>query len=87
MPEELVEKEKASARRITQEKARQRKRKRENKKKKRQDKDVFDDIMDDHFSFIAGYTAGGAPFGTTWEEIGIDQSLSFEEKVKLYLEL
>ncbi|MEK5039115.1 hypothetical protein [Sporosarcina sp. FSL K6-3457] len=23
---------------------------------------------DDTFSFIAGYTEGGAPFGTTWEE-------------------
>jgi|GEM_PF-220393 len=23
---------------------------------------------DDHFAFIAGYTAGGVPFGTTWEE-------------------
>ncbi len=23
---------------------------------------------DDNFSFIAGFTSGGAPYGTTWEE-------------------
>ena len=24
---------------------------------------------DDNFSFIAGYTSGGAPYGVTWEEM------------------
>ncbi len=24
--------------------------------------------QDDHFSFIAGYTSGGAPFGISWDE-------------------
>lgn len=36
---------------------------------------------DDRFAFIAGYTSGGAAFGTTWEEMGIDPMLPFEEKV------
>ena len=41
----------------------------------------FDDMIDDTFSFIAGYTAGGVSYGVTWEEIGIDSDLPFEEKV------
>jgi hypothetical protein len=32
---------------------------------------------DDRFAFIAGYTSGGAAFGTTWEEMGIDPMLPF----------
>lgn len=24
---------------------------------------------DDHYAYIAGFTSGGAPFGTTWEEL------------------
>lgn len=38
---------------------------------------------DDDYSFIAGFTAGGMPYGTTWEEDGIDTSLPFEERFKL----
>ena len=40
--------------------------------------------MDDHFAFIAGYTPGGFPYGTTWEELGIDPALPLEEKERLY---
>ena len=47
---------------------------------------TFTDIMDNTFSFIAGYTSGGAPYGTTWQEIGIDPMLPFEEKVRIYTE-
>ena len=28
--------------------------------------------QDDTFFFIAGYTSGGAPYGLTWEEIGLE---------------
>ena len=42
--------------------------------------------MDDTFSFIAGYTSGGAAYGVTWEEAGIDPELPFEEKVALLYE-
>ena len=41
--------------------------------------------MDGAFSFIAGYTPGGAPYGVTWEEAGIDTNLPFEEKISLYM--
>jgi hypothetical protein len=27
---------------------------------------------DDRFFFIAGYTSGGAPYGVTWEEMGLE---------------
>ena len=32
--------------------------------------DRFPD-SDDRFYFIAGYTSGGAPYGVTWEEMGL----------------
>lgn len=28
--------------------------------------------QDDTFSFIAGYTSGGAPYGVTWEQMGLE---------------
>lgn len=58
-----------------------------NRPKATAEDDFLYDFMDDDFSFIAGYTAGGAPYGVTWEEIGIDRSLPFEEKVRLYNEM
>ena len=41
--------------------------------------------MDGTFAYIAGYTPGGAPYGVTWEEVGIDSDLPFDEKVQLYM--
>jgi RimJ/RimL family protein N-acetyltransferase len=31
-----------------------------------------DDWQDGRFCFIAGYTSGGAPYGVTWEEMGLE---------------
>ena len=45
---------------------------------------MFSD-MDGTFAFIAGYTPGGAPYGVTWEQVGIDSELPFEEKIRLYM--
>jgi len=28
--------------------------------------------QDDRFYYIAGYTSGGAPYGVTWEEMGLE---------------
>lgn len=42
------------------------------------------DFADDTFAFIAGRTSGGAPYGLTWEEVGIDPYLPFEVKVRLF---
>jgi len=49
----------------------------EGEKKKRENKkspekiDLFPD-SDDTFYYITGYTSGGAPFGLTWEEMGLE---------------
>lgn len=34
---------------------------------------------DDRFFFIAGYTSGGAPYGVTWEEMGLRPWQSLED--------
>ena len=44
----------------------------------------IEDESDGTFAFIAGYTPAGFPYGTTWEELGIDPGLSLEEKERLY---
>ena len=61
------------------------KRKNKNKKTDNTYSGLYSD-MDGTFAFIAGYTPGGAPYGVTWEEVGIDSELPFEEKVRLYMD-
>lgn len=39
------------------------------RKKEQQESDFWDEDSDETFAFIAGYTSGGVPFGTTWEEL------------------
>ena len=56
----------------------------EAEQKKRQDKkdqEIFDRFpdSDDTFYYIAGYTSGGAPYGTTWEEMGLEPYTDIEE--------
>jgi len=42
------------------------------KKEEKRLSEVYDnDLQDDRFYFIAGYTSGGAPYGLTWEEMGL----------------
>ena len=44
-------------------------------RKKREEKRLADernDWQDDTFYFIAGYTSGGAPYGVTWAEMGLE---------------
>lgn len=52
-------------------------------RKKREEKERaefnFPD-SDDNFFFIAGYTSGGAPYGVTWEEMGIEPYEIVEDK-------
>ena len=56
------------------------------KRKNRNPEEDPYEFMDDRFAFIAGYTSGGAPYGMTWEEMGIDPDLPFEEKCRRYLD-
>ena len=53
-------------------------------KNKLQDSDFYDDWSDNTFAFIAGYTSGGAPYGTTWEELGIEPYAPYEELLEAY---
>jgi hypothetical protein len=48
--------------------------KRHNKKIKSREGHFHSD-SDGQFAFIAGYTEGGAPYGTTWDEILLDARL------------
>ena len=44
-------------------------------KKKKNKLDPYEKLYSDMngtFAFIAGYTSGGAPYGVTWEQVGID---------------
>ena len=31
-----------------------------------------------------GYTSGGVPYGTTWEQMGVDPELPYEEKIGIH---
>ena len=50
---------------------------RKTNKSKRRKKSNIDDFQieqDENFSFIAGYTSGGFPYGNPWEETDDDQN-------------
>lgn len=68
------------------EEGRLRKKRLQKEKKQREQYESLYEDCNDRFAFIAGYTSGGVPYGTTWEEMGIDPELSFEEKVGLLTE-
>ena len=36
--------------------------------------------QDDTFFYIAGYTSGGAPYGVTWQEMGLERWQDLEEE-------
>ena len=42
------------------------------KKAKKRLAEGYNEEQDDMFYYIAGYTSGGAAYGVTWEEIGIE---------------
>ena len=54
------------------EQARQEKKRQQREQRKYQEIiDCYPDA-DDRFYYIAGYTSGGAPYGVTWEEMGME---------------
>ena len=61
--------------------AKQKKQQRRAKRKKEaRDNLTKEEILqDDRFFFIAGYTSGGAPYGVTWEEMGLKPWEDLEE--------
>lgn len=73
LTKEQIEREKAAVRayqNIQRTKKAKRKKSREQKRIQK-DNPVFHEDQDDTFYYIAGYTSGGAPYGVTWEEMGL----------------
>ena len=50
------------------------------REQKRMQKDIplFHEDQDDTFYYIAGYTSGGAPYGVTWEGMGMSPDMEDE---------
>lgn len=73
LTKEQIDREKAAVKacqEIQRVKKAKRKRIREQKKMEK-DTPPFSEGQDDTFYYIAGYTSGGAPYGITWEEMGL----------------
>ena len=73
LTKEQIDREKAAVKAyqdIQRDKKAKRKRLRE-QKRMRKDIPVFHEDQDETFYYIAGYTSGGAPYGVTWEEMGM----------------
>ena len=45
-----------------------------NNRKKKRNIDDFQIEQDENFSYIAGYTSGGFPYGNPWEETDDEQN-------------
>lgn len=69
MPEHLIHREERRQRKLNQPAVKTAKPRRKKKKKQ-----VFEPFLEqnDYFFYIAGYTSGGAPYGVTWEEMGLE---------------
>ena len=69
--EQIAKEKRAVEARRQQELAKKRKRKLRRQEKKQGGPHPVQMEQDDRFFFIAGYTSGGAPYGVTWEEMGL----------------
>ena len=69
--EQIAKEKRAVEARRQQELAKKRKRKLRRQEKKQGGPHPVQIEQDDRFFFIAGYTSGGAPYGVTWEEMGL----------------
>lgn len=70
--ESLHKPKKTSAEKAAIQKAKNEARRKRRKKKKMLEKQSVNLEQDDTFFFIAGYTSGGAPYGVTWEQMGME---------------
>jgi len=73
LTKEQIDREKAAVKAYQElQKAKKAKRKKIREQKRIQkDSAVFHEDQDGTFYYIAGYTSGGAPYGVTWEEMGL----------------
>lgn len=77
LTKEQIDREKAAVKAYQEiQRAKKAKRKRiRQQKKMEKDNPLFHEDQDDTFYYIAGYTSGGAPYGVTWEEMGLDPDM------------
>lgn len=68
--EQIAREKQAVQTHIRQEQAKKAKR-RARRKVAKQPPSPFHEDQDDRFFYIAGYTSGGAPYGVTWEKMGL----------------
>lgn len=73
LTKEQIDREKAAVKAYQEiQRAKKAKRKRIRQQKEiEKDTPLFHEDQDDTFYYIAGYTSGGAPYGVTWEEMGL----------------
>lgn len=71
-----------AVKRSEEERIRQKRLKKEQRMAKEQEF-LYED-SNDVFAYIAGYTSGGAPYGTTWEVLGLEPYASYEELMEAY---
>ncbi len=65
-------------------KAKAQRRKARKKAKLKREEELAPIEQDGTFAFIAGYTDNGVPFGTTWEELGLEPFASTDELLEAY---
>lgn len=70
--EERIAKEKKAVQAHLQQEKAKKARRRARRRAAQEPPTYFNADQDDCFFFIAGYTSGGAPYGVTWEEIGLN---------------
>lgn len=77
LTKEQIDREKAAVKAYQElQRAKKEKRKKIREQKRIQkDNPVFHEDQDDTFYYIAGYTSGGAPYGVTWEEMGLKSDI------------
>ncbi len=78
LTKEQIDREKAAVKAYQEiQRAQKAKRKRiRQQKKMEKDNPLFFEDQDDTFYYIAGYTSGGAPYGVTWEEMGLTSDMA-----------
>ena len=75
-PQEIVDRQYQIEEMIKHQKT-QKKRKR---KQKKVDGSIFHEDQDEHFYYIAGHTSGGAPYGVSWDEVGLSPFDDFDDE-------
>lgn len=77
-PEQIAQERRAVQAHQQQLKRRKAKR-RAQRRAKQAEPPLFHEDQSDTFFYIAGYTSGGAPYGVTWEEMGLEPWQSIDE--------